>query len=98
AIMGHAGKDAIEHLQDTAEGAKIDGNAPALFTIDCEVCSVSKAHHIISRRREHEDPSTTPFHRVAYDLIKMIRGYNNGDRWISQLLLHLLLDEFRIYP
>jgi len=60
AIMGHAGKEAIEHLPDATEGVKISGNAPAPVTVDSEVCSVSKAHRLISRRMQHKQPSTRP--------------------------------------
>ena len=46
--MGHARKEAIKHLLDAIEGVKISSNALALVTVDCEVCSMSKAYYLIS--------------------------------------------------
>jgi hypothetical protein len=82
-ILGHAGKPAIEHLQEAVIGASITDNvhdAPA--TIDCEDCSLSKAHQIVSRRTEHEEEVIQPLEKNGYDLIPMEEAYN-GDQWVS---------------
>jgi len=52
-------------------------------TVDCEVCSVSKAHHIVSQQPAPR--SETPYERICFDLIQMTRGYN-GDQWIAHFL------------
>jgi hypothetical protein len=44
--LGHAGPDALEHLLIAVAGAKLKGPS----TIECEDCSLSKAHKLISRR------------------------------------------------
>jgi hypothetical protein len=72
--LGHAGPDALEHLSAVI-GAKLKG--PSI--IECEDCSLSKAHKQISRRTTPR-PST-PFEKVHFDLIQMSEGFN-GDEWI----------------
>ena len=47
-IMGHAGKQAIEHLEEAVTGAKVTNLNTAPKVIDCEDCSLGKAHEIIS--------------------------------------------------
>jgi hypothetical protein len=82
-VLGHAGRAAIEHLQEAVIGASITDdvhNAPT--TRDCEDCSLSKAHQIVSRRTEHEEEATQPLERNGYDLIPMEEAYN-GDKWVS---------------
>src|SRR2546430_10095078 len=81
-IMGHAGQPAIEHLEEAVTGAKVTNLNTTSKVIDCEDCSLAKAHEIISRRSDTENPADEPLERVAYDLIPMTRGYN-GDKWVS---------------
>ena len=84
--LGHIGPDALKHLPTSATGAKLtDGPS----TIQCETCSTSKAHKLISRRPAPR--ATTPFDRIHLDLIQMTEGFN-GDKWI----LHFLDDATRM--
>jgi len=62
--LGHIGPKTIDHLPSPVEGAKLD-KGPR--TIDCEVCSVSKAHKIVSRRPAPR--ASSPYERVHIDLI-----------------------------
>ncbi len=48
----------------------------------CEICALSKAIEIVSRRSDKEDPANEPLARVAYDLIQLSTVYNNK-KWIS---------------
>jgi transposase InsO family protein len=59
------------------------------MTIDCEACSLSKAHKQISRRPASR--AKEPFEKVHFDLIQMTEGFN-GDKWI----LHFLDDKTRM--
>ena len=43
--LGHIGPAAVQHLSESATGAKL---VPGPKTIECEICSVSKAHQLIS--------------------------------------------------
>jgi hypothetical protein len=79
AIMGHAGREPISHLQQSTIGAVV--TTPQSTSV-CETCSVSKAREIISRRPTKEDPAEEPLARVAYDLIPMTVAYND-EVWVS---------------
>ena len=57
--LGHPYPDAIAHLPEAVRGAKLD-SSPS--TIDCETCSVSKAHKLISRRPVER--TEIPYERV----------------------------------
>jgi hypothetical protein len=84
--LGHTGPNALEHLPTSVTGTKLtDGPS----TVQCETCSTSKAHKLISRRPA---PRATPlFERVHLDLIQMTEGFN-GDKWILHLYLFWLTD------
>jgi hypothetical protein len=82
--LGHAGPDALEHLSAVI-GAKLKGPS----TMECEDCSLSKAHKQISRRTTPR--ALIPFEKVHFDLIQMSEGYNR-DEWI----LHFLDDATRM--
>ena len=73
-IMAHAGPDAIDHLEQAVTGARVSGSPPR--TVDCEECALSKAHQIVSRRPNTENPANEPLERIAYDLIPMTTAYN----------------------
>ncbi|KAF2834676.1 hypothetical protein M501DRAFT_1000139, partial [Patellaria atrata CBS 101060] len=77
--MGHSGPEAIKHLTTDVVGAEIDGRGPS--TIDCEVCAVSKATEIVSRR-PLDEPATRIFQRVSYDIVSFPPGYN-GHRYLT---------------
>jgi hypothetical protein len=84
--LGHVGPDVLEHLSAPVTGARLtDGPS----TIQCEACSTSKMHKIISRRATPR--ATTPFERVHLDLIQMTEGFNR-DKWV----LHFLDDAIRM--
>jgi hypothetical protein len=70
--LGHAGPDVIDHLSAVA-GAKLKG--PSI--IECEDCSLSKAHKLISRRTTPQ--ASIPFEKIHFDLIQMSEGFN-GDK------------------
>jgi hypothetical protein len=61
--LGHAGPEALEHLSTAVTGAKLKGP----MTIDCETCSLSKAHKQISRRPAPR--AKEPFEKIYFDLI-----------------------------
>jgi Reverse transcriptase (RNA-dependent DNA polymerase) len=79
-ILGHAGQEAISHLEENVEGATVKGTAPN--TTECDTCALTKAHELVSRRNSQEIPVTKPFERVGWDLISMTTAYN-GDKWVS---------------
>jgi GAG-pre-integrase domain/Subtilase family len=84
--LGHIGPEALEHLPTAVTGAELtDGPS----TIQCEACSTSKAHKLVSRRPVPR--ADTPFERVHLDLIQMTEGFN-GDKWV----LHFLEDIMRL--
>jgi hypothetical protein len=78
--LGHPNLDIIDHLPQSVIGAKVE-KAPT--RAECETCSASKAHAIVSRRPRVRP--TAPYEQVAFDLVHMTRAYN--DDWI---FLHLL--------
>ena len=91
AAMGHPGQAAISHLESAVTGATVSGRGPS--TIDCEACSVSKAHQLISRRPDKEDPAAEPLARVAYDLIQFDSGYNQHV-WVSHFYCYFSTMDF----
>lgn len=79
-ILGHPGPESIAHLEQSVDGARVTGRAPS--TIECETCSLTKAHEMVSRRTDQEELASEPLSRVGYDLISMTTAYN-GDKWVS---------------
>jgi hypothetical protein len=77
--LGHAGPEALTHLSTAVTGATLKGP----MTINCEACSLSKAHKQISRRSAPQ--AKEPFERVHFDLIHMTEGFNS-DRYILYFL------------
>ena len=69
--MGHPGTDVVEKLPTSVSGVKL---AKGPTAIKCEVCAISKAHQIISRRPT--SIATKPFERVHFDLVYMSEAYN----------------------
>jgi hypothetical protein len=53
--LAHASPKVIAHVQKASRDTVVDGTIPALNTIQCETCSVSKATEQISRSTETED-------------------------------------------
>ena len=53
------------------------------MTVECELCRVSKAYEVVSRRRPTR--STVPFYRIHLDLIPGIVAYN-GDKYAAHFL------------
>lgn len=70
----------MEHLPTAVTGVKLV-NGPT--TVECEVCGVSKAHKIISRRPSPQ--AEKPFDRIHWDMIHFLEGFN-GDRYASHFL------------
>ncbi|HEV7737643.1 MAG TPA: hypothetical protein VGO47_09780, partial [Chlamydiales bacterium] len=82
-ILGHPSEETISHLQASARDITIDNSVPCPKTIDCEVCSLSKATRVVSRSPEVEIPAgDTPFARCSWDMLEASTGYN-GDQYIS---------------
>src|SRR5271155_1772401 len=84
--LAHCGPEVLEHLPTAVTGVKlVDGPT----TAECEVCGISKAHEIISRRSSPQ--AEAPFDRVHWDMIHFSEGFN-GDRYAS----HFLEDKTRM--
>lgn len=82
-LLAHAADDAIQHLQQAAEGVEITDKTKVPLTNECSTCAVSKAHQIISTSSRKSEDSDEPFYRVTYDLIPMSAGLNRH-RWVSE--------------
>ena len=88
-VLTYAGLEAIKHLKKHINGAKIEDPKEALKTINCELCLISKAKHLISCCIGNEKLVIKPFERVAFDLILIEKTYNS-DKWISYLYCVLI--------
>ena len=80
AILGHPNQQAVAHLESAAAGAKVDSTSTSAGS--CVTCHLSKAHHVVSRRPDKEDPASEPLTRISYDLVEFAPAYN-GDKWMS---------------
>ena len=82
-ILGHPSEDTISHLQASTRDITIDNSVPCPKTIDCEVCSLSKATRVVSRSPKVEIPAgDTLFAHCSWDMLEASTGYN-GDQYIS---------------
>jgi hypothetical protein len=64
--LAHVSPEVIAHVQKASRDTVVDGTIPALNTIQCETCSVSKATEQISRSTETEDLTNgLPFDRCG---------------------------------
>jgi transposase InsO family protein len=78
--LAHCGPEVLEHLPTSVTGVRlVDGPT----TTECEVCGVSKAHKVISRRPSPQAEES--FDRVHWDMIHFSEGFN-GDRYASYFL------------
>ncbi|KAI1004941.1 hypothetical protein K3495_g3274 [Podosphaera aphanis] len=77
-VMGHAGYDTINKLQDNCEGIEVDIAVPCPRTSECPTCACAKAHEIVSRNSDVEfpAPSDVPFYRSNQDIIQFEPSYN----------------------
>jgi Reverse transcriptase (RNA-dependent DNA polymerase) len=91
AVLGHPGPQALSHLENASTGAKITEKGTELAK--CEPCRLSKAHKMISRRPEKEDPAESPLARISYDLISLNEAYN-GDKWVSHFTCNYTTMDF----
>ena len=64
--LGHLNFEAIKHLPEQLQGVKVTTKS---YDNSCEVCRLSNAKKIISRRTRAR--SEIPFERVHYDLIQV---------------------------
>lgn len=90
--MGHPGPDVVENLMQAVHGARVRGLTPA----ECEVCAVTKAHRIISRRpRESKsrgvEVEMTHFWRPGLELggrgrVGAVRCSTLGGKWTDSQL------------
>src|SRR4051794_11320516 len=80
-LLGHPGPEVMKHLPSNVLGitpSQISNSDYPPKTIDCDTCSLAKAHKIVSRRSGHELGTGQPFERLAIDLIKLDQPrYNN---------------------
>ena len=87
-MWGHAGRQAIDRLQDSVDGLRlVDGNL-ALKWKECEICIQSKLTKLVSRRPPRE-PATRPFERISIDLVQLLeRGEQcyNGDQYLFHMV------------
>lgn len=91
--LGHVGPAVIDHLvrpapEDDPKGRKtLNGvnitawDAPA--TSKCEICAITKAHEIVSRRTP-DTRSAKPFERVHLDVVPMHEAFD-----LSQYYVHV---------
>ena len=82
-VLGYTSPKVIQHIEAAGTDITIDNSSPALSTIECETCSLSKAIEIVSRRTEVEDQENSVlFDYTTWDMIEMNTGYNR-DQYIS---------------
>ena len=82
-VLGHTSPEVISYVEAAGTDIKIDNSNPTPSTIECEICSISKATKIVSRRTEVEEPENgIPFDRTTWDMVEFTRAYN-GDRYMS---------------
>ncbi|ERF70711.1 hypothetical protein EPUS_09493 [Endocarpon pusillum Z07020] len=62
-ILAYARPESIAYLEQSVEGAKVIGRAP--FTTDYETCLLTKAHELVSRRTDEEEPPIEPLSRIG---------------------------------
>ncbi|RKF88989.1 hypothetical protein GcM1_083003 [Golovinomyces cichoracearum] len=70
--MGYAGHETIGKLKENCYGIEIDYNIPYPKILECSTCACSKAHEIVSRRKDVEflAPPRAVFYRVSQDIIQ----------------------------
>ena len=83
-LLAHASNEAVQHLQQAAEGVELTNKDKVPLTNKCEECALSKAHRIVSRSPTKSETSDRPFYRITYDLIDMTKALNNH-KWISHV-------------
>ncbi|KAG6995781.1 hypothetical protein G7Y79_00042g078860 [Physcia stellaris] len=83
-LLAHANNDAIQHLQEAAEGVELTNKDKVPLTNKCEECALSKAHRIVSKSPVKSETSDKPFYRITYDLIDMTTALNKH-KWISHV-------------
>lgn len=83
-LLAHASNEAVQHLQQAAEGVEITNKDQVPPTNKCDECALSKAHRIVSRSSEKSETSSKPFYRITYDLIDMTTALNKH-KWISHV-------------
>jgi hypothetical protein len=77
--MGHAGPEAIRHLETHCRGARVTSRGP--FTKKCIRCAKAKVKNLISRRRP-DHIYTTPFQKVHINWSNIIKEINGTERVI----------------
>ena len=80
-VLGHAGRDRIEHLEGAVNGAKVIGTEKAPRANECQPCGESKAILQISRRPRRT--LQTPYGEITMDLVELAKAYNG-----SEYMLH----------
>lgn len=77
--LGHPSDEAIEHLTEASRDTRVAGKMEEV----CEVCRLSKAHKVVSRRTP--DPASYPFQKAHFDLITHKPAYNS-----DHFILHFI--------
>ncbi len=88
-IMKHAFNEAIQHLQAAAEKMIMSDVKIMSKTHQCETCSLSKIHKIISRSSDNAEISSISVYRIIYDLMIMSSIYNKNE-WIFHFACHAI--------
>ena len=81
-VLGHANPDIITHLEDSAEGIKVDQSNAAPRTNQCEPCALSKMKEVVSRSPNVTEEEDHPFKRLTLDIIFHDEG---GERYTTHL-------------
>jgi hypothetical protein len=71
--MGHAGPEAIRHLETHYRGARVTSRGPS--TKECIGCARAKVKNLILRRRP-DHIYTTPFQKVHINWSNAAKGIN----------------------
>jgi hypothetical protein len=79
--LGHAGTNAIEHLEGNTTGLRITDGPKCPTTKECSSCACAKAKQLISRRTDSEypTPDDSKFYRMNMDILPFTPSYNGHD-------------------
>ena len=86
-MLAHPSLRAIQHFKDLVVDILIDNSKPYPCKTDYKTCMLAKAHKIVSRRTEGQEPTNdNPFNRITYNLIDLCnKSAYNRDNWVSYI-------------
>ena len=71
-MLAHLSLKAIQHFTDLAIDIIINSNELCPYKTDYETYMLAKAHKMVSRRSEGQEPANdNPFNRITYNLIDL---------------------------